>query len=105
MIHVLYHSVDTVKTRLQGQPSANPPKYNNMFHAYGTILREEGVARGLYSGVTPAMSGSCKFSWSFFFLVVLEMLSEIICMDLLIGTIIVQLLVLSARNDSLLWNI
>ncbi|KAG0091820.1 hypothetical protein BGZ92_011587 [Podila epicladia] len=54
----IMHSVDTVKTRLQGQPSANPPKYNNMFHAYGTILREEGVARGLYSGVTPAMSGS-----------------------------------------------
>lgn len=54
-------SVDTVKTRLQGQPSANPPKYYNMFHAYGTILREEGVARGLYSGVAPAMTGSCKF--------------------------------------------
>lgn len=53
-------SVDTVKTRLQGQPSANPPKYHNMFHAYGTILREEGVTRGLYSGVAPAMTGSCK---------------------------------------------
>ncbi|KAF9199861.1 hypothetical protein BGZ49_009969 [Haplosporangium sp. Z 27] len=52
------HSVDTVKTRLQGQPSANPPKYNNMFHAYSTILREEGVSRGLYSGVAPAMTGS-----------------------------------------------
>ncbi|KAF9120173.1 hypothetical protein BGX30_003328 [Mortierella sp. GBA39] len=54
----LMHSVDTVKTRLQGQPSANPPKYHNMFHAYGTILREEGVTRGLYSGVAPAMTGS-----------------------------------------------
>ncbi|KAG0026086.1 hypothetical protein BGZ82_009645 [Podila clonocystis] len=54
----LMHSVDTVKTRLQGQPSANPPKYNNMFHAYSTILREEGVSRGLYSGVAPAMTGS-----------------------------------------------
>ncbi|KAG0287230.1 hypothetical protein BGZ97_007159 [Linnemannia gamsii] len=52
----LMHSVDTVKTRLQGQPSATPPKYHNMFHAYGTILREEGVARGLYSGVAPAMT-------------------------------------------------
>ncbi|KAF9126354.1 hypothetical protein BGW39_006690 [Mortierella sp. 14UC] len=54
----IMHSVDTVKTRLQGQPTANPPKYNNMFHAYSTILREEGVSRGLYSGVAPAMTGS-----------------------------------------------
>ncbi|KAI1314781.1 hypothetical protein EDD11_001709 [Mortierella claussenii] len=54
----LMHSVDTVKTRLQGQPAANPPKYHNMFHAYSTILREEGVSRGLYSGVAPAMTGS-----------------------------------------------
>ncbi len=54
-------SVDTVKTRLQGQPAANPPKYHNMFHAYSTILREEGVTRGLYGGVAPAMSGSRKF--------------------------------------------
>jgi hypothetical protein len=58
--------VDTVKTRLQGQPSANPPKYNNMFHAYSTILREEGVSRGLYSGVAPAMTGSREFSFFFF---------------------------------------
>ncbi|KAF9430438.1 hypothetical protein BGZ94_006915 [Podila epigama] len=56
----LMHSVDTVKTRLQGQPTSgvNPPKYNNMFQAYSTILREEGISRGLYGGVTPAMSGS-----------------------------------------------
>lgn len=54
-------SVDTVKTRLQGQPAANPPKYHNMFHAYSTILREEGVTRGLYGGVAPAMSGSRMF--------------------------------------------
>ncbi|KAI1317261.1 hypothetical protein EDD11_008748 [Mortierella claussenii] len=54
----IMHSVDTVKTRLQGQPSANPPKYTNMFHAYSTILKEEGVSRGLYSGVAPAMTGS-----------------------------------------------
>ncbi|KAF9923176.1 hypothetical protein FBU30_006749 [Linnemannia zychae] len=54
----IMHSVDTVKTRLQGQPASNPPKYNNMFHAYSTILREEGVSRGLYSGLAPAMTGS-----------------------------------------------
>ncbi|KAG0267712.1 hypothetical protein BG011_000023 [Mortierella polycephala] len=54
----LMHSVDTVKTRLQGQPTANPPKYHNMLHAYSTILREEGVTRGLYGGLSPAMAGS-----------------------------------------------
>ncbi|KAF9973822.1 hypothetical protein BGZ73_002932 [Actinomortierella ambigua] len=54
----MMHSVDTVKTRLQGQPAVNPPKYHNMIHAYSTILREEGVSRGLYSGVAPAMTGS-----------------------------------------------
>ncbi|KAI8594717.1 mitochondrial carrier domain-containing protein, partial [Dissophora ornata] len=54
----LMHSVDTVKTRLQGQPATNPLKYHNMFHAYGTILKEEGITRGLYSGVAPAMTGS-----------------------------------------------
>ncbi|KAF9897071.1 hypothetical protein BX616_006234, partial [Lobosporangium transversale] len=57
----LLHSVDTVKTRLQGQPAVNPPKYHNMFHAYSTILREEGISRGLYSGVAPAMTGSQRF--------------------------------------------
>ncbi|ORX92763.1 mitochondrial carrier [Basidiobolus meristosporus CBS 931.73] len=50
------HSVDTVKTRLQDQ--SFPPKYGNMLHAYQTILREEGMARGLYSGIGPVMTGS-----------------------------------------------
>ncbi|KAF9955949.1 hypothetical protein BGZ65_003094, partial [Modicella reniformis] len=54
----LMHSIDTVKTRLQGQPVTNPPKYHNMFHTYSTIIREEGVTRGLYGGIAPAMTGS-----------------------------------------------
>ncbi|CAO3585513.1 unnamed protein product [Absidia cylindrospora] len=49
------HSVDTVKTRLQGQPHHRAPKYHNMFQSYKTILKEEGALRGLYAGVTPAM--------------------------------------------------
>ncbi|KAI7870362.1 mitochondrial carrier protein [Spinellus fusiger] len=52
------HSVDTVKTRLQGQPYHRLFKYHNMVQAYGLILKEEGVLRGLYAGVTPAMLGS-----------------------------------------------
>ncbi|KAF7726814.1 hypothetical protein EC973_008415 [Apophysomyces ossiformis] len=52
------HSVDTVKTRLQGQPHHRPLKYHNMVQAYRLILKDEGVLRGLYAGVTPAMLGS-----------------------------------------------
>ncbi|KAI8376001.1 mitochondrial carrier domain-containing protein [Radiomyces spectabilis] len=54
----IMHSVDTVKTRLQGQPLHRPFKYTNMMQAYRLILKEEGVLRGLYAGVTPAMLGS-----------------------------------------------
>ncbi|KAI9320642.1 mitochondrial carrier domain-containing protein, partial [Dichotomocladium elegans] len=52
------HSVDTVKTRVQGQPHHRPVKYHSMVQAYKLILKEEGVLRGLYSGITPAMVGS-----------------------------------------------
>ncbi|KAI8340294.1 mitochondrial carrier domain-containing protein, partial [Chlamydoabsidia padenii] len=52
------HSVDTVKTRLQGQPHHHLPKYHNMVQTYRIILKEEGILRGLYAGVTPAMLGS-----------------------------------------------
>lgn len=55
-----YCSVDTVKTRLQGQPPYRAPKYFNMIQSYRTILKEEGIVRGLYAGVTPAMLGSGK---------------------------------------------
>lgn len=56
-----YVSVDTVKTRLQGQPlNRTTVKYTNMVQSYKLILKEEGVLRGLYSGITPAMLGSGK---------------------------------------------
>ncbi|CAO0797439.1 unnamed protein product [Mucor circinelloides] len=55
----LMHSVDTVKTRLQGQPlNRSTVKYHNMVQAYKLIFKEEGILRGLYAGVTPAMLGS-----------------------------------------------
>lgn len=68
---MLMHSLDTVKTRQQGDPH-RPPKYNSLRSTYWTILREEGVPRGLYAGVTPAAIGSfggtslffCSYEWS-----------------------------------------
>lgn len=51
--------MDTVKTRLQGQPlHRSTIKYSNMVQAYKLIYKEEGIVRGLYSGITPAMLGS-----------------------------------------------
>ena len=50
---MLMHSLDTVKTRQQGDPHL-PPKYASMGNTYWTIFRQEGVVRGLYGGVTPA---------------------------------------------------
>ncbi|PNS20985.1 hypothetical protein CAC42_3322 [Sphaceloma murrayae] len=54
---MLMHSLDTVKTRQQGDPHM-PPKYTSMTNTYQTIWKQEGVRRGLYAGVTPAFLGS-----------------------------------------------
>ncbi|KAI8643151.1 mitochondrial carrier domain-containing protein [Parasitella parasitica] len=54
----IMHSVDTVKTRLQGQPHSRVQKYTSMVQAYKLIFKQEGAMRGLYAGVTPAMIGS-----------------------------------------------
>jgi hypothetical protein len=54
---MLMHSLDTVKTRQQGDPHM-PPKYTSMGSSYYTIFRQEGIRRGLYGGVTPALIGS-----------------------------------------------
>ncbi|CAK4033706.1 mitochondrial carrier [Lecanosticta acicola] len=62
---MLMHSLDTVKTRQQGDPRM-PPKYTSMGNTYYTIFRQEGVARGLYSGVTPAFIGSFASTVIFF---------------------------------------
>ncbi|CAG8443706.1 947_t:CDS:2 [Cetraspora pellucida] len=62
----LMHSIDTVKTRLQGQRSIKPLKYQNMLHAYITIFKQEGVTRGLYSGITPAIMGSVPATTIYF---------------------------------------
>ncbi|KAK4553986.1 hypothetical protein LTR86_008827 [Recurvomyces mirabilis] len=62
---MLMHSLDTVKTRQQGDPHM-PPKYTSMGNTYYTILRQEGVGRGLYGGVAPAFLGSFAGTLIFF---------------------------------------
>jgi hypothetical protein len=54
---MMMHSIDTVKTRQQGDPHL-PPKYTTLGSSYRTILLQEGVWRGLYGGVMPAFLGS-----------------------------------------------
>lgn len=54
---MLLHSLDTVKTRQQGDPNW-PPKYRTIGNTYVTIFKQEGVPRGLYGGVGPAFVGS-----------------------------------------------
>ncbi|KAK7743110.1 hypothetical protein SLS53_004195 [Cytospora paraplurivora] len=62
---MLMHSLDTVKTRQQGDPHI-PPKYNSLGSSYYTIFRQEGVRRGLYSGWAPALLGSFPGTVMFF---------------------------------------
>ncbi|RAL07242.1 putative mitochondrial carrier protein [Aspergillus homomorphus CBS 101889] len=62
---MLMHSLDTVKTRQQGDPHF-PPKYTSMTSSYATIYRQEGLLRGLYGGVTPALLGSFPGTVIFF---------------------------------------
>ncbi|KAK3074552.1 hypothetical protein LTR53_002906 [Teratosphaeriaceae sp. CCFEE 6253] len=62
---MLMHSLDTVKTRQQGDPHM-PPKYTSMYNTYTTIFRQEGISRGLYGGVAPAFLGSFGGTLIFF---------------------------------------
>jgi hypothetical protein len=62
---MLMHSLDTIKTRQQGDPHM-PPKYTSMGNTYYTIWRQEGVRKGLYGGVQPAFLGSFSGTVLFF---------------------------------------
>lgn len=62
---MLMHSLDTVKTRQQGDPHI-PPKYSSMASSYSMILRQEGIRKGLYGGWLPAMLGSFPGTIIFF---------------------------------------
>ncbi|PKS09044.1 hypothetical protein jhhlp_003657 [Lomentospora prolificans] len=62
---LLMHSLDTVKTRQQGDPHI-PPKYTSLGSSYYKIWRQEGVRRGLYGGWIPAALGSFPGTVMFF---------------------------------------
>jgi len=62
---MLMHSLDTVKTRQQGDPHI-PPKYTSLGSSYYKILRQEGIRRGLYGGWLPALLGSFPGTVLFF---------------------------------------
>ncbi|KAH7319916.1 putative mitochondrial carrier protein [Stachybotrys elegans] len=62
---LLMHSLDTVKTRQQGDPHV-PPKYTSLGQSYYKIWRQEGIRRGLYSGWVPALGGSFPGTMLFF---------------------------------------
>ncbi|KAK0718292.1 mitochondrial carrier domain-containing protein [Lasiosphaeria miniovina] len=62
---MLMHSLDTVKTRQQGDPHI-PPKYTSLGSSYYKIFRQEGVRRGLYGGWLPALLGSFPGTVLFF---------------------------------------
>lgn len=62
---VLMHSLDTVKTRQQGDPHW-PPKYTSLGDTYTKIFRQEGLRKGLYGGFTAAMLGSFPGTVVFF---------------------------------------
>lgn len=58
------YPLDTVKTRQQGAP--NVSSYRTMSSAFRTILRQEGLIRGIYSGYLPALLGSFPSTMAFF---------------------------------------
>lgn len=62
---MLMHSLDTVKTRQQGDPHI-PSKYTSLGQSYYTIWRQEGIRRGLYGGWVPALGGSFPGTVMFF---------------------------------------
>jgi len=62
---LLMHSLDTVKTRQQGDPHI-PPKYTSLGSSYYKIWQQEGLRRGLYGGWIPAALGSFPGTVMFF---------------------------------------
>jgi len=62
---ILMHSLDTVKTRQQGDPHI-PPRYTSLTDSYVKIFRQEGVRKGLYGGIEAAMLGSFPGTVVFF---------------------------------------
>lgn len=59
------HSLDTVKTRQQGDRHW-PSKYDSLGSTYRMIWQQEGIRKGLYGGVKPAAIGSFSGTSIFF---------------------------------------
>ena len=59
------HSVDTLKTRIQGQLTAQSTKYKRVLPALGIIVREEGYL-GLYGGFTAMSIGAILSHTAYF---------------------------------------
>lgn len=58
------YSIDTVKTRQQGAPGFE--QFSTLRSTYTNILKNEGVVRGLYAGIFPAMVGCIPGTAIFF---------------------------------------
>lgn len=56
--------LDTVKTRQQGAPGIE--KYRSTQGAFRTIVSQEGIRKGIYSGYLPALLGSFPSTMLFF---------------------------------------
>lgn len=58
------YPLDTVKTRQQGAPGQI--KYKSTPRAFLSMIKDEGIARGLYGGYLPAALGSFPATMTFF---------------------------------------
>ncbi|CAG7837772.1 unnamed protein product [Allacma fusca] len=64
---LILHPLDLVKIRFAVNDGlSSRPQYNGLFHAFKSILKDEGV-RGLYRGVTPNVWGAGS-AWGLYFL-------------------------------------
>ncbi|KAI9209233.1 mitochondrial carrier domain-containing protein [Polychytrium aggregatum] len=61
----LMHSLDTVKTRMQGQMTSNGTKYSGLIQSFRTIIQEEGP-KSLFSGLGAAAAGSVLSTAAYF---------------------------------------
>ncbi|CAO0799189.1 unnamed protein product [Mucor circinelloides] len=65
----LLHPLDLIKIRFQvdsARYSEKRPVVGGTIRSFKAIIKDEGVWRGLYRGVTPNMAGA-TFSWGFYF--------------------------------------
>ncbi|KAI8899753.1 mitochondrial carrier domain-containing protein [Globomyces pollinis-pini] len=59
------HSLDTLKTRMQGQLTTHSNKYNGILNSFQLIAKEEGF-RGFFGGFNAAVLGSIVSTTTYF---------------------------------------